>query len=112
MHSAQSNLAPIGQLHTAKKEGSAFREKVRMDRGEHRFLITVGKLNIARRDLDRVRPAPIGASLHRRSQIAPTNFDLLHVELTLMCMRRAPSCNRVAKHADQPNVLAAVMLGK
>jgi len=101
MHSAQSNLAPIGQLHTAKKEGSAFREKVRMDRGEHRFLITVGKLNIARRDIDRVRPAPIGASLHRRSQIAPTNFDLLHVELTLMCTRRARSCNRVAKHADQ-----------
>jgi hypothetical protein len=48
-----------------------------------------------------VRPAPIGASLHRRAQIAPTNFDLLHVELTLMCTRRAGSCNRVAKHADQ-----------
>src|SRR6516164_8298432 len=36
-----------------------------MDRGKRRLLIVVGKLNIAGRDLDHVRPAPISASLGR-----------------------------------------------
>jgi hypothetical protein len=68
-----------GQLDAGQEIGCLVGIEVRMDRGEHRVRISVGKFNVAGRDLDHMRTTTISAGLHRRTEIAPTNCDLLHV---------------------------------
>jgi hypothetical protein len=62
---------------TPVRIGGLVGKEVQMDRGEDRVWITLGKSNVAKRDLDHC--ALIGTGLCRRTQIAPTNFDLRHV---------------------------------
>jgi|RhiMethySRZTD1v2_1073278.scaffolds.fasta_scaffold85790_4 hypothetical protein len=77
-----------------------------MDRGEHRVGISVGKLNVAWRDLDRMRSTTIGAWLHRRAQVAPTDLDLFHVAIMAKQMasvwRSALSGPRASRVGDAP----------
>jgi hypothetical protein len=76
--------APLGaslatsDFDAGEQIGRLIGKEVRVDRGEHRVRISPGKLNVAGRDLDRIRRMTIFAGLSWRAQIAPTNFDLLH----------------------------------
>ena len=79
MKAISRDFAPaIGQFDTGEKIGSFSGEEVRMNCGEHRIRIVLGKLNVAGRDLDHVGPTAISADLCWRAQITPTYFDLLH----------------------------------
>ena len=79
-----------------------------------------GKFNVAGRDLDHILSVTILAGLRRRTQIAPTNFDLCHVSqssshslvgrrlLGRSLIMLTMNCCDYTKHADfqvlsQPN---------
>jgi hypothetical protein len=90
------DFAPaIGQFNTGEKIGSFSGKEVRMDCGEQRIRIVLGKPNVAGRHVNHVGPTAISADLRWRAQITPTHFDLLHAiyqsdcRLTIACNARA-----------------------
>jgi hypothetical protein len=71
----------LGKFDAGQEVGCFRGIEVRMDRDEHNIRIALGKFNVAGRDLDHIRSVTILARLRRRTQIAPTNFDLCHARL-------------------------------
>ena len=71
-------LLAIERFDASQEIRGLIRKEVRMDRGEPRIRIALGKLNVAGRDINLVGPTTISTDLRRRAQITPTYFDLLH----------------------------------
>ena len=63
---ARSRASSFGWKFDAGQEIGRFgRIEVRVDRGEDRIRVTVGKLDVAGRDFNHVLPTRIGAGLRR-----------------------------------------------
>jgi hypothetical protein len=98
-HLPKVELLGIRKFEAGQEVGCFRGKEVRVDRDEHGVRIALGKFNVTGRDLDHFQSATIPARLRRRTQIAPTNFDLCHARLIPLSRQCSGGRRLVAGHS-------------